>query len=375
VKICHVTSAHRNDDPRIFQKECKTLAAKGYQVFFVAPGESFIKNGVKVVGIKKKNFKGFLGKIERVLFYSKKIEKVARSLNCDVYHFHDPDMLKTAIRISKTGKKVIFDFHENYYDSILKNERTSIPKFVRKLTAKVYRRLELKACKRIYGCIVVNPEMMNIWKSKSNNILQITNFPLLTKCPVINDKKNNIIIFAGKNPMNYSQETFVKAMSFNPNIKYQIYGDISKENKNNLFSLSPNNIEFKGVVPFDKMYQAICQADIGMAVTSMFSEGDKNEGSIGNTKLFEYMMLGVPVICSDYVSWKKIVEGNECGICVNPNDISAIKAAINTILADKDLADKMGKNGRKAIEEKYNWSNDAEKLLSFYQRIENEIGE
>lgn len=37
MKICHLTSAHNNNDTRIFYKECVSLAKK-YDVYIVARG-------------------------------------------------------------------------------------------------------------------------------------------------------------------------------------------------------------------------------------------------------------------------------------------------------------------------------------------------
>jgi hypothetical protein len=48
--ICHFTSAHRPDDVRIFHKECTTLAAAGFQVYWVATNcEEEVKNGVHII--------------------------------------------------------------------------------------------------------------------------------------------------------------------------------------------------------------------------------------------------------------------------------------------------------------------------------------
>ena len=86
-------------------------------------------------------------------------------------------------------------------------------------------------------------------------------------------------------------------------------------------------------------------------------------------KMFEYMAAGLPIICSDFPLWKEIVEGNGCGICVNPADTNAVTNAVNLILNDKNLAAQMGKSGHEAALEKYNWTIEEKKLLSLYTCI------
>jgi glycosyltransferase involved in cell wall biosynthesis len=87
------------------------------------------------------------------------------------------------------------------------------------------------------------------------------------------------------------------------------------------------------------------------------------------TKMFEYMSAGLPVIASNFPLWKEIVEGNKCGICVDPMDPKAIASAIQWMIDHPEEAEEMGKNGRRAVETKYNWANESKKLVGLYQRL------
>jgi glycosyltransferase involved in cell wall biosynthesis len=77
----------------------------------------------------------------------------------------------------------------------------------------------------------------------------------------------------------------------------------------------------------------------------------------------------LPVIGSDFPLWREIIDGNECGLCVDPSNPQKIADAIMIILENPDLAERMGQNGRKAIIEKYNWNNEAAKLVSIYNNL------
>jgi glycosyltransferase involved in cell wall biosynthesis len=86
-------------------------------------------------------------------------------------------------------------------------------------------------------------------------------------------------------------------------------------------------------------------------------------------KIFEYMASGLPVIGSNFPLWKEIIEENNCGICVNPENPKEISEAINKLSVNPSLVQEMGNNGKRLVIEKYNWSVEESKLISFYKKL------
>jgi glycosyltransferase involved in cell wall biosynthesis len=86
-------------------------------------------------------------------------------------------------------------------------------------------------------------------------------------------------------------------------------------------------------------------------------------------KMFEYMAAGLPVIASRFPLWQDIVEGNQCGVCVDPGNPAAIAAAIDHFCRHPHIARRMGENGRRAIHTRYNWGSEADKLAAFYDAV------
>jgi glycosyltransferase involved in cell wall biosynthesis len=86
-------------------------------------------------------------------------------------------------------------------------------------------------------------------------------------------------------------------------------------------------------------------------------------------KLFEYMAAGLPVIASNFPLWKDIVEGNNCGITVDPLDCKQISQAIDFLLMHPEEAKTMGENGRKAVLEKFNWKTESMRLTDLYETV------
>ena len=86
--------------------------------------------------------------------------------------------------------------------------------------------------------------------------------------------------------------------------------------------------------------------------------------------MFEYMAAGLPFVCSDFPLWSKFAEESGAGFCVDPSDNGAIRNAIQRLLNDRKLAEKMGRQGRECVTAYYSWANEEKKLIDLYSVIE-----
>ena len=64
-----------------------------------------------------------------------------------------------------------------------------------------------------------------------------------------------------------------------------------------------------------------------------------------------------------------MVEGEKCGLVVNPAEPKEIAKAIGRILEDLKSGREMGQNGRKAVIEKFNWEAEFRNLLNVYAQL------
>jgi glycosyltransferase involved in cell wall biosynthesis len=83
-------------------------------------------------------------------------------------------------------------------------------------------------------------------------------------------------------------------------------------------------------------------------------------------KMFEYMSAGIPIVASDFPGLREVVTEVDCGILVDPLNLSAITEAIAWLLTHPGDAERMGRNGLAAVREKYNWAPQGRKLQAFY---------
>ena len=80
-------------------------------------------------------------------------------------------------------------------------------------------------------------------------------------------------------------------------------------------------------------------------------------------RVFEYISLGIPVILSKADYNNKLMEQYQFGICVDLANIEEISKAIRYLLDNPKEAMEMGRRGRIAVKERFNWDVEKVKLI------------
>jgi glycosyltransferase involved in cell wall biosynthesis len=126
-------------------------------------------------------------------------------------------------------------------------------------------------------------------------------------------------------------------------------------------------IKYDPWMPFHEAFQCLLNADIGLI---LFQPGIQNHVFALPHKMFDYMLAKLPVIAPDFAEEvRDIVNESRAGLLVDPTRPDDIAAAVDIILADKELRESLGARGRKAVLETYNWENEAVKLVDAYERL------
>ena len=81
------------------------------------------------------------------------------------------------------------------------------------------------------------------------------------------------------------------------------------------------------------------------------------------------MLVGLPVVASSFPLYREVVEANRCGLIVDPAKPEEIANAMDYLIAHRDEAEEMGRNGQRAVLEKYNWEKESEKLREIYETV------
>jgi glycosyltransferase involved in cell wall biosynthesis len=88
-------------------------------------------------------------------------------------------------------------------------------------------------------------------------------------------------------------------------------------------------------------------------------------------KLLEYLSCGLPIVANDIGGWCKIINEFDVGI-ITEDEPRSLAEAIDTLLQDGELWNKMHKNSLDLVKNRYNWNTNANNILiPLYRRISN----
>lgn len=365
-KIVHFSSVHKRRDIRIFLKQCRTLQAHGYKVTFVVAdgkGDS-LEDGIQIVdaGAPAAN------RISRMLKTTESILRVLCTTPADLYHFHDPELIPVGLKLKKKfpSAKVVFDSHENYSDDI--KDKPYFPLRLGRFVATIYRYYERFSVRKLDAVVAATPSIKRHFLRMGVHSVDINNYPLLAEfsdVAVSEGRQFNVVYLGGITKIRGVKEV-VDSLCLDPNLTMTMAGPISESFLAELKS-SPGwpRVDYLGEVDRRMVSKVLSSAKV--AVVNFLPAANHIESQ--PNKMFEYMSAGLPVVASNFPLWREIIEGNECGICVDPTSPADIHAAINKICSDDGLAREMGCKGREAVMEKFHWEKEGRKLLEFYDRV------
>ena len=373
MKICHITSVHSRNDVRIFQRECTSLAKdpENEVIFICCDGKDREeKSNVKIISYSNIE----LTKKERLklLFFNQRFIDYLQALHADFYQFHDFELSEIGRKLARRGNKVIFDSHENWIGNVAhlfsKKRNSILNKLVRKFIDSYYK----FTLKRFSAVFTVSPNMVDDLKKYTRNVYFVPNYPSVKGIQnrVIDNLSNNEFVFQGTVYDISNQETIVKALQrLKNNSTYKIIGKISESLKSNVEKLDQKKrVNILGWISPEELNVQMSNSIAGMVILDYSVVCCYEEGQLGSNKIFEYMKIGLPVICTDFKLWKElIIDKYCCGIAIPPQNVEKMKDAMEYIISNKEEAVEMGKRGQEAIIKEFNWELYEDEFVNRYK--------
>lgn len=355
-------------DQRV-HKVCIYLIQKGYEVILV--GRQFSQS--QPVGDR-------VYKTERLQCYFKKgiLQYAEFNLKlffwligkkADVYLSNDLDtLLPNYLHSTFRNKHLVYDSHEYF---------TGTPELQHKTTKrKVWQWLEKKLMPKADFLYTVNQSIADLYKKDYDvNMRVVRNVPLVSKSIIYTGspifEKNKFVLLlqgAGINKDRGAEE-LIEAIALLPDNFLLLLigsGDAWDTLKNKTQQLHLHEkIHFIEKVPFEKLKHYTSKAHLGISLDK--PNCINHQLSLPN-KVFDYIHAGVPVLASNMVEVKKVIDTYEVGHCIDEITPVTIADAIKWIHNHPEVYQKWKENTKKAAEA-LTWENEQKVLDSYFSLL------
>ncbi len=378
------------------EKEAKALLKAGFNLSLVCADDGKEENdwnGMKLYKVKLK--KDIFSKFRRLSYiihpeFYRYLDELFQKEYFDILHVHDLRLVPTALKIKeKYGCKVVADLHENYPAAVREWNRANsgIKGIILRLFNNYNRwfAIEKEAVKKVDKIIAVVDEMKKRIVDQHNipedEILVVSNLEdedFVKKAKVDENliqkyKDKFVVLYIGGFGIHRGIDTPIKGMKYidKDDIILLLVGKGSKKIENEFRKLIrenklKNKVEMVGWQPFEKVYTYIKLASICIVP---HHSNEHTDNTIPH-KLYQYMMVGKPLIVSSCPPLARVVKEANSGLIFKAGDEKDFADKILKIYEDKNLQDKFAKNGLKyTFEQNHTWQVESKKLVNLYKEM------
>ena len=121
-----------------------------------------------------------------------------------------------------------------------------------------------------------------------------------------------------------------------------------------------DSVTFHGVIANDKLPEVLQKMDVFVNCSVKESFG---------VALVEAMSCGIPVVATDTVGFREVVEDGVTGYVVKDRNPETMAETMLKLLADSELRDRMGKAGRKRVLENYDWEENVTIMENLFYKV------
>jgi glycosyltransferase involved in cell wall biosynthesis len=376
------------NDRRV-EKEIRTLTFAGHEVVLAAissgnlpdvslwnnskiyrkPANNFIKKSIVTAPILPFYLNFWRKYINKVLSYEKPF---------DIVHVHDLPLAKIGIELKrKYNIRLIIDLHENFpaMMELTKDAMHLMGKFM--IPVKKWYKYETKSLIAADGLIAVVAEMKIRLVNKG---IDPTKIFILENTSFIPDKfpeyRNSLtgrlrLIYIGGINYHRGLQIIIEGLSMisrKDEVELIIAGDgsyLSSIRELSSLRKLTSMVTFTGNLDRKEAEQQLFKSDIAL-IPHLRSEQTDNSSP---NKLYEYMSAGIPVMASNCVSIKRVIDETNCGLSYKYDSPEDFALKVMQILNNRKILKNFSDNGIEAIRNKYNWEKSSSSLCELYSEL------
>ncbi|MFW6288499.1 MAG: glycosyltransferase [Spirochaetota bacterium] len=366
-RIVHISTVHSAIDPRIRLKQLRSLVKLGLEAHLVTADPAsgrYESDGVIVhqIGRDRSN------RLRRMLVLAPRAIWKALLTPAAAYHIHDPELTLWAWVLRARMVPIVYDVHEDF--ALFMRHKPYIPATVGRMMGAGVGLVEkiLTAGFRV----VIAEHCYRTRFARSTVILNYPHRTMLDSPPSRRGAPKNLI-YTGNVTVARGAINMARVVREDPDVAVDCVGQCASSVANRIREAAGDAFgRFHIVgqdryVPFEEITAHYARKDLLAGIVLIPDSPHYRDKHL--TKFYEYMAAGLPIIASDFPTWRRLIADQGLGICVDAEDPAAVARAVDRLARSPDTVCSMGERGRRLVESRYSWERQEQTLLSVYLRI------
>jgi glycosyltransferase involved in cell wall biosynthesis len=396
MRIGMILDAPFPPDPRV-ENEAVSLINAGHQVFLFCLKYQDEKSSVVINGIQVKRYNS--NKLEyklSALAYTVplytilmkiKIYQFIKDTKIEAVHIHD---IRIAQAVFNANKKhnlpVVLDLHDNMPEVM--KLYPHLQKFPGKyiISPKRWKLKEEEFIIKADKVISVSPEFIDTLiariPSEKEKFVLVPNtirksfFEDYKVYVNITERYKNkfVILYLGDTNIRRGLQTAISSVATLqqkiPNLKLVIVG---KNTTDTILKQQVEELKISEFVDFEGWQNVTLFQSYILSSAICISPLHRNlqhDVAYAN-KIFQYMSLAKPLLVSDAIAQKRLVEKTNSGLVHQEKNVEDFTDKVLKLYADETLRTELGENGKHFVRNEFSWEQTSKKLLHLYDNLLN----
>jgi glycosyltransferase involved in cell wall biosynthesis len=371
INVVHLSVVHKPDEPRIHERECRTLAEAGYAVAYLAPGATAgrDRHGVRLWPLPQRSRAArFLDVVD--------IMQALQVLRPHVLHVHDPELLTLFPALKSFVPRLVYDMHEYVPEAVA--GKPYIPAVLRPVASQMTAIAQKSLAALGSGVVVVTDDQLAALGSTPKLRLVLPNYPRIERfagaapVPELAADPRLKLIYVGSLSRARGCTMMLDVMEQVASGEAVLYlggvfneASLETEVRARLAAGLDDRVKLLGRIPPPILPSYLAAAE----VVWVPSHPDRQyiHPTIP-TKLLEGMAIGLAALAGNLPGRGELVRREECGLAVEPSAEGHLRG-LRRLLANRGEIAGMGARGRRAVERRYSWEALQGDLVAFYASL------
>jgi glycosyltransferase involved in cell wall biosynthesis len=395
MKIGMILDSAFPPDPRV-ENEAVSLIKNNHEVHLYCFDYSFklkeyeIINEIHVHRIKIPKLLYSLSALAYTIpAYHKYLEKSLKNFiinnGIEAIHIHDMQIARSVFNINKRFKlPVTIDLHENRPEIMKYYSHVNSFKGKLLISPATWKKFEFKYIKQADNVIVITEEAKQYYLKQinvpENKFYVVPNTVrkefytdyYLDKTIITKYKNNFVMLYLGETGLRRGLATVIKSLKLlTPvidNLKLVIVGKSKTDHILKKIVKDENledYVDFLGWQDVSLFPSFIIASKIGISPLHRNLHHDTTYAN----KIFQYMAFGKPVVVSDCIAQKNLVNKYQCGLVFKDRDEKDFADKVITLYNSKEKYNLFSKNAEISIKNKLTWEIKSKELIKLYDKF------